>query len=156
MLVCPLLRLGKAFPTNYDIWWWYESDWSGYTYDGSVDHISQGYGDPWQWDPWSGWDQTWEYAENEVSKGEQTETKTVTEVSKQESKPVGSLVLSPLFGAAQEDVEFCGPRVGSFVSLQPFCAPQPFEEGSEGPQNREVERQESEVLVKASLSPDGG
>ena len=30
----------------------------------------------------------------------------MSEVSKQEAKPVGSLVLSPLFGAFQEDVKF--------------------------------------------------
>ena len=127
-------KLNEMTEADYDTWWWYESDWTGYTYDGSVDHISQGYEDSWQWDSWNGWDQSWEYTENDGGIGEHAETKNVSEVSKQETKPVGSLVLSPLFGAIQNDVDFCGLHVGSYVF------PQPFGEGSEGSRSVEVEK----------------
>ena len=133
-------KLNEMTEADYDTWWWYESDWTGYTYDGSVDHISQGYEDSWQWDSWNGWDQSWEYTENDGGNGEHAEAKNVSEVSKQEAKPVGSLVLSPLFGAIQNDVDFCGLHVGSYVS------PRPFGEGSEGSLSVEVERPTCEMF----------
>ena len=139
-------KLNEMTEADYDTWWWYESDWNGYTYDGSVDHISQGYEDSWQWDSWSGWDQSWEQTENDAGNNEHAEAKNVSEISKQEAKTVGSLVLSPLFGAAREDVEFCGLHVGSCLSPQPFCVPQPFGEGSEGSQGVLVEKAVCEMF----------
>ena len=50
-------KLNEMTEADYDTWWWYESDWT------SVDHISQGCEDSWQWDSWNGWNQSWEYTE---------------------------------------------------------------------------------------------
>ena len=148
-------KLNEMTEADYDTWWWYESDWNGYTYDGSVDHISQGYEDSWQWDAWNGWDQPWEQTENDIGNNEHAEAKTVSEISKQEVKTVGSLVLSPLFGAVQEDMEFCGLHVGSCLSPQPFCVPQPFGEGSEGSQGVLFERTACEMFENESEPVSG-
>ena len=88
-------KLNEMSETDYDTWWWYESDWNGYTYDGSVEQVSSTYDDACQWEDWN---QNWEHAGKDatVTWNESSDTKTVSEVAKHEGKPVGSLILSPV------------------------------------------------------------
>ena len=121
-------KLNELSEFTDDEWWWYENDWSTYGQDWGIDHVGQWYEqtDEWYGENWDSWEQQGLTGESTLS--------VVKNEGKEESnkpeKPVGSLILSPLFGEiSEEEVDFCRFHVDLVGS---DACPQPFLEGSGG------------------------
>lgn len=115
-------KLNELSEYHEDDWWWYENDWSTYGQDWSIDHVGQWY------DQHDGWNEEWKETSWETQEKGHTEGGSVASVKiidktdgGKTEKPVGSLILSPLFGEFAEDSSFCRFHLdGSDARPQPF------------------------------------
>ena len=93
-------KLNEVYDSSQDDWWWSDQDWSSYSYDGYVDQLYGWYDSSWDgdgWD-WSG-DGSWPQQQEETQVSSvRFEANSETQPKKEkEERPVGSLVLSPIF-----------------------------------------------------------
>ena len=118
-------KLNELSEYTEDDWWWYENDWSTYGRDWGIDHVGQWYEQTEEWygENWNSWDQQGQSEESTLSVIKNAEK----DDSNKPEKPVGSLILSPLFGVSKEEADFC--RFHFDVDGSDAC-PQPFLEGS--------------------------
>ena len=118
-------KLNELSEYTEDDWWWYENDWSTYGRDWGIDHVGQWYeqAEEWYGENWNSWDQQGQSEESTLSviKNAQKDD------SNKPEKPVGSLILSPLFGVSKEEADFCRFHLDVDGS---DARPQPFLEGS--------------------------
>ena len=120
-------KLNEVYDSSHDDWWWYEQDWGSYSYDGSVDQVYGWYDSDWQDESWNeGWtSNTWEQQEAPVSSVKfDLDTNKAKEEKPKEEKPVGSLILSPVFA------EFSHEEMTCFSTLE--LEPGVFENRKDG------------------------
>ena len=118
-------KLNELSEYTEDDWWWYENDWSTYGRDWGIDHVGQWYeqAEEWYGENWNSWDQQGQSEESTLSVIKNAEKGD----SNKPEKPVGSLILSPLFGVSKEEADFCRFHLDVDGS---DARPQPFLEGS--------------------------
>ena len=149
-------KLNEVHDASHDDWWWYEQDWGSYSYDGSVNQVYDWYDSDWQDESWNeGWTgNTWEQHEAPVSSVKfDLDSNKAKEEKPKEEKPVGSLILSPVFAdfshedmacfstlelepdvVESKEVGFhacCAPGSNFMACPQPFGRPQLFGRWSE-------------------------
>ena len=120
-------KLNEVYDSSHDDWWWYEQDWGSYSYDGSVDQVYGWYDSDWQDESWNeGWaGNTWEQQEAPVSSVKfDLDSNKAKEEKPKEEKPVGSLILSPVFA------EFSHEETARFSTLE--LEPDVFENREDG------------------------
>lgn len=109
------VKLNEIADSSHDDWWWFDQDWGSYTYDGYVDQVygwhDSSWGDEsWSWNE-SSWGQQEEAPVSSVKFKVDSDGKPKDEKSHEE-KPVGSLILSPVFA------DFCTEDVTCFSTLE--------------------------------------
>ena len=129
-------KLNEVSETSHEDWWWSDQDWGSYDSEWYVDQVYD-----WNEHEWNenSWNSTW--TEQDWKNSEETPISSLKPVVKfeekpKEEKPVGSLILSPIFCEDEIGTSFftfdlesdseAGETRPVCISPQPFLRPQPF------------------------------
>ncbi len=140
-------KLNEVSEASHEDWWWSDQDWGSYESEWYVDQVYDWNEHEWNDDSWNS---TW--TEQDWKANEGTPVSSLKPVVKfeekpKEEKPVGSLILSPIFCEDVCETPFFTLKLDLdseseemphvVTSPQPFLHPQPFLEGFELVENLE-------------------